>query len=456
MELEKFEIDGSEFAVSTIINYSSLIQLLSILVKKCNSIDTKLDSIDKEMIEKEQRLSNVETLLNINNDQPKYIANSPTRNHKENSSVEINDNISNKKEERENSPKKKQEKIELNYTMFSELYKRVKTHDKSIKNINNIINTNIKIDEEKHNEIKNNTDLINSNLNCQINKLNEFMEKVNEKINDYDNDLEILKDKLKDFNLYDIFKYQNLGAEVDSDYIKNIIMNLESKMNKKFILYDEKIKLINKDVFKLQEGERNDNAIISGYNNSMERLKQFKEDINQKYNNINNTLTENINDINKKIKFFESKFKKIGKSTSGNYNEDKNNENKDKESNTIYSQTFNHDEKDLININDINFEQIDVIKKIKESLNNLDKYCKDNFNEINIDEIQRRLLSLEKSDKKYLLFKGELNDLKDKIIIQDIKTKDIIGKEELIMENIEQYKTEISQLIKKIDFWIYY
>ena len=149
MELETFQIDGSEFAVSTIINYSSLIELLSILVKKCNSMDIKLNSIDKEMIEKEQRLSNVETSLNINNDQPKYIANSPTRNHKESSSIEINDNISNKKEERTNSPEKKQEKIELNYTMFSELYKRVKDHDKSIKNIINTMNTNKKNDEEK-------------------------------------------------------------------------------------------------------------------------------------------------------------------------------------------------------------------------------------------------------------------------------------------------------------------
>ena len=49
--------------------------------------------------------------------------------------------------------KKKQEKIELNYTMFSELYKKVKSHDKSIKNINTAININKKNEEEKHNEI---------------------------------------------------------------------------------------------------------------------------------------------------------------------------------------------------------------------------------------------------------------------------------------------------------------
>ena len=102
MELNKFQIDGSEFTVSTIINYSSLIELLSILIKKCNSMDTKLKTINEEMIEKEQRLSNVEISLNINNDQPKYITNSPTRNQKEkeSSSFEINDNISYKKEEK--------------------------------------------------------------------------------------------------------------------------------------------------------------------------------------------------------------------------------------------------------------------------------------------------------------------------------------------------------------------
>ena len=53
MEIEKLLIDGSEFPTSTIINYSSLIQILSLIINKCNNFDN-------EMNEKEKRLSNLE------------------------------------------------------------------------------------------------------------------------------------------------------------------------------------------------------------------------------------------------------------------------------------------------------------------------------------------------------------------------------------------------------------
>ena len=154
MELEKFQIGGLEFTKSTIINFSSLNELLSIIVQKCNYLDTKYNILDVEMNEKEKRLSNVETSLNINNDQTKYIVNSQIKTHnKENSSVETTDIVINK-EEKEYSNEKSKEKIELNYTMFSELYKKMKDHDKSIKNIVNTLNINKKIDEERNNEIK--------------------------------------------------------------------------------------------------------------------------------------------------------------------------------------------------------------------------------------------------------------------------------------------------------------
>ena len=230
MELVKMQIDGKEFATSTIIDYSSLIQLLTIVVKKCNSFDTKLNYLDSEMKDKERRLSNVEISLNINNDQPNYFPVSPIIKHKENYSMEILDisgqlketekenekeNESEKEKVKDSTPEKNKEKIELNYTMFSELYKRVKDHEKSIKNIIKTININQKNAQEKHEEIQKNTDAINSTLNDEIKKLNSFIEKVDNKIMVYDEDLDNLKDKLKDFNIYDMFKYQNLSSEID-------------------------------------------------------------------------------------------------------------------------------------------------------------------------------------------------------------------------------------------------
>ncbi len=200
MELEKIKINGKEFFTPTIIDFSSLIELLTVLSNKCNALESQLNSIDTELNEKEKRLSNVEIILNINEDQSNYYQTSPRKTHKESISMDI----SPEQKEKEKDPKQKdsskekessKEKIELNYTIFSELYKKVKDHDKLIKNIINTINTNKKIMDEKNEEMENNTDSISSILNNEIKKINLFHEKINEKIIIYDSDLDMLKDK---------------------------------------------------------------------------------------------------------------------------------------------------------------------------------------------------------------------------------------------------------------------
>ncbi len=455
MELEKFQIGGLEFTKSTIINFSSLNELLSIIVQKCNYLDTKYNILDVEMNEKEKRLSNVETSLNINNDQTKYIVNSPIKTHnKENSSVETTDIVINK-EEKEYSNEKSKEKIELNYTMFSELYKKMKDHDKSIKNIVNTLNINKKIDEERNNEIKKNNDNINSKFNSEFKKVNTFIDKVNEKIEEYDADLDELKEKLKDFNLYELFKFQNLGSDIDQDFLKNVISNLESKMNKKYMIYDEKIKLINTEIFKLQEDQRNDNGLLDS---SIERMKKLKEELNQKYNNLSSLLTNNINDIIKKIDFIESEINLIDYNITTNNNEEKKkeykeNENKDKEkksSKNVFPNS-NNNASNGINASRRSFLYAENIRKLVESLNNLEKYCKNNFDQINQKEIEKRLLSLENNNKNYSLYEKELNNFSNKINVQDIKSKENIGKLDIMVQDIELYKTEIKHLMRKVD-----
>ncbi len=369
MEIEKLIIEGSEFTTSTLINYSSLIKLLSIVINKCNNLDNKLNALDIQINEKEKRLSNVEISLNINNDlSHNYISNSPgNSDNKDNKeSISIDNIDQNQKEEKVKeketeefiSAEKNKEKIELNYTMFSEMYKKVKDHGKFIKNIFNTLTINKKNEQENNDEIRKNINLIQTNLSNETKKLNEFMEKVNDKIIVYDEDIDNLKFKLKDFNLYDIFKFQNLSPEIDMDFIKELITNLESKMNKKFILYDGKIKLINSELFKFHKEERNNNALISSYGVSIERIKKIDEELNIKYNNLSDILGETINNMNNKFNILlEYKTDLKDNTTSSNVIEEKKKEFKksDKKLNELILkefQNFNNKANKNIQIND--------------------------------------------------------------------------------------------------------
>ena len=459
MEIEKFTIEGSEFTASNIINlnFSSLTQLLSILVKKCNSLEEKVNSLNADLNEKENRLSKVETSLNINNEESNYITISPRRNKKDstdkkdfniNNSFELIDNSPEKENDDENF--KNKEKIELNYTMFSELYKKVRDHGKFIKNIINTLNLNKTNELENKQEIKDKFDLLNLTLENEIRKTSSFIERVNEKIINYDEDIDSLKDKLKDFNLYDIFKYQNLSPEIDADFIKQILTNLESKMNKKFILYDEKIKLINSEIFKLQEEEKNNSVIISGYNMSTEKMRKLREELDIKYNDLSKKEKEDIKDINTKFAFFDNKLKLIEIS---NFNNEKSKDLKDKENqiNELIYRNLNNNKYDAINLNNADIEKNDTIKKIKENINELDKFCKNIFNEIKIKEINDRILSLEKNSKNYLLYEDELNNINDRIKSLDFKIKEHINKGESIFPELEKIKEELSHHTKKLE-----
>ena len=454
MEFVNLQIDGKEFASSTIINYSSLIQLLSIIVKKCNNLETKFNAMDIDINEKEKRLSNIEISLNINNEQPNYLVTSIRK-----KSIETNNDnmeqIREKVKEIYMSPERKKEKIELNYTMFSELYKKVKDNDKSIKNLINTVNNNKINEEEKNAAIKNNTEIINSVLKEETKKLNSFMKKVNDKLINYDKDIEILKDKLKDFNIYDIFKFQNTGSEVDENLIKNLITNLEIKINKKFILYDEKLKLMNTDIFRIKEEEKNDNAMISGYNMTFEKMRIIRDELIQKYNEMSNSFNNNVEEINKKINYFDSKIKLI--EDISNINEEKYKEFKKKEEkiNELISSNLDRKSFDRMNFSFLGDEKNGIIKKYKDQLNNLEKYCKTNFEEINIKELEKRLLSLEKNNKNYLLYEDDLNNINEKNRNQDIKIKEHHGKLESIFQDIELIKDEIKDLIKKVDIMGY-
>ena len=329
------------------------------------------------------------------------------------------------------------------------MYKRVKDHEKSIKNIIKTININQKNAQEKHEEIQKNTDAINSTLNDEIKKLNSFIEKVDNKIMVYDEDLDNLKDKLKDFNIYDMFKYQNLSSEIDEDFIKKLVTNLESKINRKFNFIDDKIKMINKELFKMKEDEKNEKAIISGYNLSFEKLIKLKEELNQKYSNLSNSLDENIKDIKIKLEFLDSKLNNLDNIY--NFNEEKYNEfiNNKQKLNELPSENLNNKAYAKMNINYFS-EASNDIKKLKESLNNLENYCKNNFNEINNIEIERRLLLLEKN-KNYLLYEEELNSINEKNRFQDLNIKEHNGKIDSILQELVQMKDDIKELFKKLN-----
>ena len=91
------------------------------------------------------------------------------------------------------------------------------------------------------------------------------------------------------------------------------------------------------------------------------------------------------------------------------------------------------------------------MKIIKEKINDLEKFCKNNFSEINIKEINNKLLSLEKNSQNYLLYEEEFVAIHDKNRVLDIQIKENNEKTDTIIQDLENCKIDIKQIIRKVD-----
>ena len=57
------EFEGVEFKCFSLIEYSSLIELLKLLAKKYKSVDDKISILDQRIVEKDKRISELEIML---------------------------------------------------------------------------------------------------------------------------------------------------------------------------------------------------------------------------------------------------------------------------------------------------------------------------------------------------------------------------------------------------------
>ena len=108
---------------------------------------------------------------------------------------------------------------------------------------------------------KNKNDI--EDLNKRFNLLKNSIDDINNKLLKFNEDFDSIKVKVQDFNVYDLFK----GGDSDGgnlDAAKVLIMNLENKVFKKFDLFDERNKKMDKDFFKMQEDVKNALAAVDG------------------------------------------------------------------------------------------------------------------------------------------------------------------------------------------------
>ena len=555
------EFEGMQFKCFSLIEYSSLIELLKLLAKKYKNVDDKINILDQRMIEKDKRISELEIMLkgvsqstenkfpslsdkdrekddkvkekekekkdviedlniteeekkseenkddildqkhddnenqNLNQEKDSNMDKSQSQFQKkekeENENLDENDNRDeNKEEEKEkeditennidlspkeiSSPKNlntdnkgynsgfnsgniidemqdssDKGKGEENKELFSKILKKLKAHERQINDLlarNNeflIINKSIKLNKNEVEE-----------LERQFRALKNNISDINRKMLGYNDDLEKIKVKVTDFDVFDLFKGGE-GGNVDLDAAKILIKNLENKIAKKFEIYDERNKKMDKDVYKMQEDVKNSLAIVDGMKTKTDRNAELLDELSQKYENkiseVDNTLSElgnKIEIINSKIKSkpdfsnikkdFEKKLKDL---------EDKLNSKLD----LFLNSNNNNDSEEKEKYNKEKNEILAIIKELRKRIGELEKNTSVMFDQINADEIKKRIKKLETEiDKK--AGKYEFQELTDKLRSLDEFVKDLNFKQDSLQQFTEKVRMDLAQIIKKIEF----
>ena len=555
------EFEGMQFKCFSLIEYSSLIELLKLLAKKYKNVDDKINILDQRMIEKDKRISELEIMLkgvsqstenkfpslsdkdrekddkvkekekekkdviedlniteeekkseenkddildqkhddnenqNLNQEKDSNMDKSQSKFQKkqkeENENLDENDNKDeNKEEEKEkeditennidlspkeiSSPKNlntdnkgynsgfnsgniidemqdssDKGKGEENKELFSKILKKLKAHERQINDLlarNNeflIINKSIKLNKNEVEE-----------LERQFRALKNNISDINRKMLGYNDDLEKIKVKVTDFDVFDLFKGGE-GGNVDLDAAKILIKNLENKIAKKFEIYDERNKKMDKDVYKMQEDVKNSLAIVDGMKTKTDRNAELLDELSQKYENKISEVDNTLSELDNKIEIINSKIK--SKPDFSNIKKDFEKKLKDLEDklnsklDLFLNSNNNNDSEEKEKYNKEKNEILAIIKELRKRIGELEKNTSVMFDQINADEIKKRIKKLETEiDKK--AGKYEFQELTDKLRSLDEFVKDLNFKQDSLQQFTEKVRMDLAQIIKKIEF----
>ena len=291
------------------------------------------------------------------------------------------------------------------------------------------------------------------NRDNEINKENEIIQK----------DLEEIKVKIKDFDIYEIFKDLKLD-EGSIDAAKALVLTLEQKVFKKTSLIDDKIKRLEDGINKMEVENKTTK-------NMAEIMKLTSEDIKRMIKNLeeleNKNAVDNLNMLND-INDFKNKY------TKKNINIDKKIEDINKNTNDLFDK--------IKHLSDIEKRFAEIEKKINEQkskkidddlVNSLQfKKLKYEFNET-IKELRKKDIDLEKQiellktrpeigqmreDIKKLQYDlslkinyKDLLELKDKLNIQSISINNIRDNMDRISEIANKNKNDMGFVLKRVE-----
>ena len=322
-----------------------------------------------------------------------------------------------------------------NNEIISKLFQRIIVLEKKVSELVSKSNDNMLI-----RSINTNKQNINTNTNG-IKKMKELTEKL-------DKEIKNLKEKVDEFNIYDMFK--DGGGDGSIDVSKALVKALENKQNKRFDLMDEKYKLMSTESFKNKDDIKNLNVLIEGQKLSLEKNNQKisnlieeqkekekkekelrekeLEEINKQFETILQNLKDQELNYDNKLTELESKLSQQPKQQPVLVTDLKTEKKKDKKTN----------------------EMLNTLKEYNERIQELEKSLKQLLKKLNIEELTSNLSILQKEVTKKGN-QGAIDEINDRIYSIDELIKQLSARVDSSQALEKKNMEDITIFTKKIE-----
>ena len=395
-----------------------------------NKINEDENQIKKEKEEEKEKVIPIGTAnnmdfitINKNINNANNIVNDSNKNNNSINNNNINTNTQSEK-------KVKQEPITI-----------IKHVDKSSSKSNEIISKLIQriiVLEKKVAELnsKSNDNMILRTINSNKKNLiahTESIKNLKEQTEKLGKELTNIKERLQDFNIYDMFKE---GGDGDVDITKALIKALESKTNKRFDLFEEKYKLLSTENFKNKDDIKNQGILINGQKiiieKNNEKISKLLEDQKNKEISDKELKEKENEELNKKFEEIIKSIEALG-------------ENYDNKLLELETKLSEQQKQSPVLVTDIKpekkqdkkkLENENIIKEYNERILELEKNMRQLLKKLNIEELNSNLAILQKEISKKGN-QGAIDELIDRLYNVD--------------ENIKQinYRVDLSQAFEK-------
>ena len=395
-----------------------------------NKINEDENQIKKEKEEEKEKVIPIGTANNMDFITINKIINNANNivndSNKNNNSINNNNINTNTQSEK----KVKQEPITI-----------IKHVDKSSSKSNEIISKLIQriiVLEKKVAELnsKSNDNMILRTINSNKKNLidhTESIKNLKEQTEKLGKELTNIKERLQDFNIYDMFKE---GGDGDVDITKALIKALESKTNKRFDLFEEKYKLLSTENFKNKDDIKNQGIVINGQKiiieKNNEKISKLLEDQKNKEISDKELKEKENEELNKKFEEIIKSIEALG-------------ENYDNKLLELETKLSEQQKQSPVLVTDIKpekkqdkkkLENENIIKEYNERILELEKNIRQLLKKLNIEELNSNLAILQKEISKKGN-QGAIDELIDRLYNVD--------------ENIKQinYRVDSSQAFEK-------